>query len=114
MIAGPALEKAIRGAMARSGDPSIAAFARRSGIRRDTLYHWFGLEVAHLSAGSVDKIVRAVGAQPGDPWHQEPIVRTLDAESLAALDAAVERGFERLGDRLVEYLSRRTDPPAGA
>lgn len=107
VIAGPVLERAIRAAMARSGDPSLTAFAKRSGIRRDTLYRWFGLESAHLAAGSVDKLVRAVGAQPGDPWHQEPIVRTLDPESLAALDSAVERAMDRLGDRLVEFLDER-------
>lgn len=107
VIAGPALEKAIRAGMARSGDPSLTAFAKRSGIRRDTFYRWFGLESAHLSAGSVDKLVAAVGSVPGDPWHQEPIVKTLDAESLAALDAAVERAMDRLGDRLVEYLDER-------
>lgn len=107
VIAGPVLEKAIRAAMARSGDPSLTAFAKRSGIRRDTLYRWFGLERAHLAAGSVDKIVRAVGAEPGDPWRQEPIVRTLDPESLAALDNAVQRAMDRLGDRLVEFLDDR-------
>ncbi len=104
VIAGPDLEKAIRAAMAREGDPSLTAFAKRSHIRRDTFYRWFGLERAHLSAGSVDKLVQAVGALPGDPWRQEPIVKTLDAESLAALDVAIERAMDRLGDRLEELL----------
>lgn len=107
VIAGRDLELAIRAAMARSGDTSLTGFAKRSRIRRDTFYRWFGLERAHLAAASVDKSVAAVGALPGDPWYQEPTVRTLDPESLAALDAAVGRAMDRLADRLIEHLDQR-------
>lgn len=107
VIAGSELEKAIRAGMARSGDTSLTGFAKRSGIRRDTLYRWFGLPWAHLSAGSVEKIIRAVGSLPGDPWHQEPVIKRLDDESLAALESAVERAVDRLGERLTAFLDDR-------
>lgn len=100
--------------MARSGDTSLTAFAKRAHIRRDTFYRWFRAESAHLAAGSVDKIIKAVGTQPGDPWYREPVIRTLDAESLAAVNAAVERAMAGLADRLVAYLDvrlARTDAP---
>jgi hypothetical protein len=93
--------------MAREDVPSLAALARTSHIRRDTMYGWFREAEAHLSTQSVDKLVATLGAEPGDPWYDEPTERHLDPETLALLDAAVERAFERLGDRLVGFLDER-------
>jgi len=73
------------------------------------MHQWFKKPVVRVSAGSVDKLVKVLGAEPGDPWYVQPIERRLDAETLALLDAAVDRAFDRLGDRLVELLQPRSD-----
>ena len=93
VIAGPDLERGILQAMAREAVPSLMDLARRSRIRRDTLYGWFRKPAAHLSVGSVEKLVTVLGAQPGDPWYDEPTERTLDPETRAMLGAAVERAM---------------------
>ena len=115
MIAGPELERGIRQAMAREDVPSLAELARRSRVRRDTMYGWFKAPTARVSAASVEKLAAVLGAHPGDPWFEEPIERSLDAETLALLDAAVDRAMDRLGDRLVELIDRRlaSEPPTG-
>jgi len=102
--------------MARESVPSLTELARRSHIRRDTMYGWFKKPVARLAASSVEKLVAVVGSQPGDPWYEEPTERTLDPETRALLDAAVGRAIDRLGDRLVDLLDQRlpgTSPPSG-
>jgi uncharacterized protein with von Willebrand factor type A (vWA) domain len=116
VIAGPDLERGIRQAMAREDVPTIAQLARDTHIRRDTMYGWFRKQVALVSSGSVEKLVAVLGAKPGDPWYQEPIERTLDAETRALLEAAVDRAFERLADRLVDFLDGRLprNGPQGA
>lgn len=93
--------------MARESVPSLSALARRSHVRRDTMYLWFRAPTAKVSAASVDKLVAVLGSKPGDPWYEEPTERTLDPETRALLDAAVERAMDRLGDRLVELLDQR-------
>ena len=94
-------------AMARNGHLSFLELHRRGGPRPDTMYGWFRQPFARVSAGSVDKLVKVLGSQPGDPWYEEPNERTLDPETLALLDAAVGRAMDRLGDRLIELLDRR-------
>lgn len=77
------------------------------------MYGWFRTPVARVSASSVDKLVAVLGSQPGDPWYEEPIERTLDPETVALLNEAVGRAMDRLADRLVELLDERlprTDP----
>lgn len=109
MIAGPDLERGIRQAMAREDIGSISEMAARSRIRRDTLYNWFRKERVSVSAASVDKLVATLGARPGDPWYEEPIERTLDPETLALLDRAMDRALERFADRLFAFLDERLD-----
>lgn len=86
--------------MAREGVPSISELSRRSHVRKDTMYGWFRKPRVRVSAGSVEKLVATLGAAPGDPWYEEPAERTLDPETLALLDAAMDR----LGDRLEALL----------
>ena len=107
VIAGQELERGIRQAMAREAVPSLMELARRSHIRRDTMYLWFRKAKVRVSAGSVAKLAETLGTHPGDPWYEEPIERTLDAETRAMLDAAVDRAMDRLGERLMEMLDRR-------
>lgn len=107
VIAGTDLERGIRQAMAREGVTSLAELARRSHVRRDTLYGWFRTSTARVSGGSVEKLVSVLGSQPGDPWFDEPTERTLDAETRELLDAAVARAMDRLGDRLIALLDER-------
>jgi len=107
VIAGQDLERSIRQAMARQGVPSISELARSSHVRRDTMYGWFRQPVARVSPGSIDKLVSVLGSEPGDPWYSEPSERTLDAETLALVDAAVGRAMDRLADRLVQMLDER-------
>jgi uncharacterized protein with von Willebrand factor type A (vWA) domain len=107
VIAGAELERGIRQAMAREDVPSLMELARRSHIRRDTMYGWFRAARVRVSAGSVEKLASTLGTQPGDPWYEEPIERSLDPETRAMLDAAVDRAMDRLGDRLVQMLDRR-------
>ncbi len=112
MIAGAELERAIRKAMAREDVGSVSELARRSHVRRDTMYGWFRKAIVRVSPGSVDKLVSVLGSAPGDPWYDEPSERSLDPETLAMLDAA----FDRLADRLIEYLDQRLphNGPQGA
>ena len=114
VIAGPDLERGIRQAMAREQVPSITALAKRSGVRRDTLYGWFGKDTVRVSPGSIDKLVHALGAEPGDPWYDQPTERSLDPETLAMLEAAVDRAFGRLADRLLAFLDARSGPPGAS
>lgn len=110
MIAGQDLKRGMLQAMARAQPPlSFLEVHRRGGPRPDTMHNWFKQPVARVSAGSVDKLVKVLGSAPGDPWYVEPIERHLDAETMALLEAAVDRAFDRLGDRLIELLR----PPGG-
>ena len=103
MIAGSELQRGIKAAMARESVPSISELARRSHVRRDTMYGWFRKPTTRVSAASVEKLAAVLGSQPGDPWFEEPTERTLDPEAMAAIDAA----FARLGDRLIDWLDER-------
>jgi uncharacterized protein with von Willebrand factor type A (vWA) domain len=107
VIQGPELERGIRQAMAREDVPTLSDLARRSHVRRDTMYGWFRKPTVRVSAGSVEKLVGVLGSQPGDPWHEKPTEQTLDAETLALVEAAVTRAMDRLADRLVEFLDQR-------
>lgn len=107
VIEGSELKRGIKAAMARESVPSLSALARRSHVRRDTMYGWFRTPVASVSPASVQKLVAVLGSQPGDPWYQAPTERTLDPETRALLDAAVDRAMGRLEDRLIDLLDQR-------
>lgn len=107
VIAGQELERGIRSAMAREDIGSLSELARRSHIRRDTMYGWFRAAKVRVSAQSVDKLTAVLGSAPGDPWYEEPTERTLDPATREMLDAAVERAMDRLGDRLIDLLDQR-------
>lgn len=107
MIAGAELERGIRQAMAREDVPTIMELARRSHIRRDTMYGWFRRARVRVSPGSVEKLALTLGTQPGDPWYEEPIERSLDPETRAMLATALDRAMDKLVDRLVPMLDRR-------
>ena len=110
VIAGSDLKVAIRQAMAREKIDSLTELAERSHVRRDTFYVWFRKPIVRMAPASVEKLVGVLGSSPGDPWHIEPIERTLDPQTLAVLDAAMDR----LGDRLIAYLDQRlprSEPP---
>lgn len=107
VIEGRELERGIRQAMARERVASLSDLARRSHVRRDTMYGWFRTPSVRIAGESVEKLVSVLGSQPGDPWHREPTERTLDPETRALLDAAVSRAMDRLGDRPIELLDER-------
>ena len=107
MIAGSDLKTGMLQAMARNGGLSFLEVHRRGGPRPDTMHGWFRQPIARVSAGSVEKLVKVLGSEPGDPWYEEPRERTLDPETLNLLDEAVGRAVDRLGDRLVDLLDRR-------
>ena len=115
VIAGSDLKVAIRQAMAREKIDSLTELAERSHVRRDTFYVWFRKPIVRMAPTSVEKLVGVLGSSPGDPWHVEPTERTLDPETRALLDAALDRAMGRLGDRLIEYLDQRLpriEPPS--
>jgi AcrR family transcriptional regulator len=107
VIEGSELERGIRQAMARESVPTLSDLARRSHVRRDTMYGWFRKSTVRVSAGSVETLVSVLGSKPGDPWYEEPIERTVDAETRELLEAAVERAMDRLADRLIDFLDQR-------
>lgn len=50
----------------------------------------------------------------GPFFDPEPTERALDPETREMLDAAVERAFDRLADRLIAFLDQRLPPRNGA
>lgn len=107
VIEGPELERGIRQAMARESVPSLTELARRSHVRRDTMYGWFRKPLVRVAAGSVEKLVGVLGSQPGDPWYEKPTEQTLDPETLALVEDAVTRAMDRLAERLIDFLDQR-------
>jgi len=93
--------------MAREGVRSLRELSRLTGLMPETLYGWFRKKEVSPAAQSISKLVNVLGAAPGDPWFEEPTERTLDPETMALLDAAVERATDRLAERLLEFLDQR-------
>jgi hypothetical protein len=105
VISGAELEEAVRSAMRRNRIGGIRALARRAHLRPDTIYGWFNKDEAVLARASLVKLTDALGAEPGDPWHDEPAAISLSQESLEAIDGAVSRSVDRAADR-IEALIR--------
>lgn len=121
VIAGNDLERGIRQAMAREDVPSLSELARRSHVRRDTMYGWFRQPVVRVSPGSVEKLMAVLGAEPGDPWFEAPanddmaaLVRALDGLVEVMRQERSERGEWERGvlDALRELAEQQAAEPS--